>query len=130
MPMYRDNNNETSQTNPIPWTARVVFVAIALLLGLLNDVLKGWGLPAGMAGVAIIVPTLKYQKYWHAQWFRLTIIVLSLTQIPLVILVRPLMERLRFGFNLLFVSMDAIAVIIAVNLIRPKESGGSPTPSP
>lgn len=74
-----------------------------------------------MAGMAILIPTLKYQRYWKAKWFWLVILGLLSLQLPLVILVRPFAGTSGFGFNLLFVYLDALAVIVAVNIVRPRD---------
>lgn len=109
------------RTNPIPWPARIAIGLAAALLGFFSDQLGGWGLPSVMAGAAIVVPTMKYQRYWGEKWFWFTILGMTALQPPLVILARPLMEQLRFGFNLLFVSIDALLVITVVNWVRPKD---------
>ena len=50
-----------------------------------------------------------------------SILELSVLQVPLVIMARPLMDQLKFGFNILFVTLDAFLVALMVNWIRPKE---------
>jgi hypothetical protein len=101
--------------------AKIVLGTAGALLGFFSDYLRGWDLPAGMACAAIVVPTFKYRRYWHARWFWSVIAGVLIIQVPLLILVRPLMERLKFGFNLLFVSLDAMLLIFIVNWVRPKD---------
>ena len=96
-------------------------VAVALLC-VFSDYLGGWGLPIAMAGIGIAVPTLKYQRYWKAVWFWSAITGLALLQIPLLLWARPWMESLGFGFNLLFVTADAVVVALIVNWFRPKDA--------
>src|SRR5580692_5346755 len=38
---------------------------IAVLLGWFHHALGGWGLPAGVVGAVILLPTLKYRRYWE-----------------------------------------------------------------
>jgi hypothetical protein len=109
------------RTNPISWPSRIVLATIAVLLGWFNHSLGGWGLPAGVVGAVILLPTLKYRRYWGETWFWLTMLALSILQVPLVILVRPLMDELKFGFNLLFGTIDIFFVAVVVNWVRPTE---------
>jgi hypothetical protein len=115
------NMHAEKQTNPMPWSTRVLLTALALFLGFFSHALGGWGLPVGVVGAAILIPVLKYQRFWHRLWFWLTIIALSILQVPLVILTRPLMDEFKLGFNLLLATVDGIFVILVVNWIRPKE---------
>jgi hypothetical protein len=110
------------RTNPLPWTAKVVLGVMALLLGFFSHALGGWGLPAGIAVAVILIPTLKYQRYWHEVWFWMTMLGMSVIQVPLVILARPLMDQLKFGFNILFATADVFLVAVAVNWVRPKDA--------
>jgi hypothetical protein len=48
-------------------------------------------------------------------------LALSILQVPLVILSRPLMDVFKFGFNLLFATIDTFFVAVVVNWVRPKE---------
>lgn len=75
-------------------------------------------MPAAIAGLPVVLPALKYQRYWRAKWFWFTMVGLSLVQVPLVVLARPLMERFRFGFNILFATLDLLFVIVVVNCVR------------
>jgi hypothetical protein len=79
------------------------------------------GLACRVAGAVILLPTLKYQRYWNETWFWTTMLALSILQVPLVILSRPLMDVFKFGFNLLFATIDTFFVAVVVNWVRPKE---------
>ena len=74
-----------------------------------------------MAGAAILIPTLKYRRYWKARWFWFVILGLTVLQVPLLMMVGPFMRTAGFGLNLLFVYLDALGVIVAVNVVRPKD---------
>jgi len=106
-------------TNPIPWPAAVTLGICAVLLGFFSDSLGGWGLTIGAASIAVVVPVLKYRRYWHSAWFWRVTLAMSVLQVPLVILVRSLVDRYKFGFNLIFASLDGVLVILTVNLVRP-----------
>jgi hypothetical protein len=113
--------NNVKRTNPLSSTAKAVLVVAAALLGWFSHALGGWGLPAAVAAAAIAGPTLKYRRYWHRAWFWLTILGMSIIQVPLVVLARPVMDQLKFGFYVLFVTVDAFLVAVAVNWIRPRD---------
>jgi hypothetical protein len=51
----------------------------------------------------------------------MTMLALSTLQVPLAILARPLMDELKFGFNLLFATIDIFLVAVVVNWVRPTE---------
>lgn len=118
-PRYPEEDEK--RTNPIPTWAKVVGIPVGLLLGFFSDSLRGWGLPGAIAGAAIVIPVLKYRRYWHDAWFWMTMLGMSVLQVPLVILARPLMDQLKFAFNILFATVDVFLVAVAVNLIRPKD---------
>jgi hypothetical protein len=94
---------------------------IAVLPGWFHHALGGWGLPAGVVGAVILLPTLKYRSYWSETWFWMTMLAFSTLQVPLAILARPRMDELKFGFNLLFATMDIFLVAVVVNWVRPTD---------
>jgi hypothetical protein len=74
-----------------------------------------------VVGAVILLPTLKYRRYWSETWFWMTMLALSTLQVPLAILARPRMDELKFGFNLLFATIDIFLVAVVVNWVRPTE---------
>ena len=106
-------------TNPIPGPAWILLIIGALLVGFFNDALGGWGLPSAIAAGVILLPILQYKRYWRDGWFWLTLAALSLAQVPLIILSRPLMEQFRFGFNLVFGVADLFLVVLIINWVSP-----------
>jgi hypothetical protein len=108
------------RTNPIPGPAWIPLVAGAVLLGFFNDALGGWGLPAAVGAAVILIPVLQYRRYWHGRWFWLSMVALSIVQIPLIFLGRPLMDEFRFAFNLVFGVADLCWVVVVINWVRPK----------
>lgn len=51
----------------------------------------------------------------------MTMLGLSILQVPLVILARPLMDQFKFGFNLIVAALDVLLVAVVVNCVRPKD---------
>jgi hypothetical protein len=74
----------------------------------------GWGGAIVSAGASIAVPTMAFRKLWGQGWFWLVCALLAVLQIPLVIVVHPLVEQFRFGFLLMFGVTDCFVVIAAM----------------
>jgi hypothetical protein len=105
----------------MPLLGKMMLGILVVFLSFFNDPLfHGWGLPAGVAVAAIGIPLFMYRSYWQGTWFWLTLLALLVLQVPLVIACRPLMDQLKFGFNILFATLDVFLVAIAVNWVRPK----------
>jgi hypothetical protein len=51
----------------------------------------------------------------------MTMLAFSTLQVPLAILARPLMDELKFGFNLLFATIDIFFVAVVINWVPPTE---------
>jgi hypothetical protein len=51
----------------------------------------------------------------------MTMLAFSTLPVPLAILARPRMDELKFGFNLLFATIDIFFVAVVVNWVRPTE---------
>lgn len=110
------------RTNPIPWPAWIPLIIGALLLGFFNEALRGWGLPSAIAAGVILLPILQYKRYWRDGWFWLTLAALSVAQVPIIILSRPLMEQFRFGFNLVFGVANLFLVVLIISWVSPAQN--------
>jgi hypothetical protein len=110
------------------WRLKVTGFAVGGLLALLS-----FGSPNGysrwgsvlMAGAAIVLPTLQFRKFWSQGRFWVTVSLLAALQIPLVLAVRPLIERLRAVFLLEFVIIDGLFVIAAILFVCSRPSGNA-----
>lgn len=63
------------------------------------------------AAAALIVPLPAFRAFWDLGRFWITFAVLACAQVPLVIAVRPYVEKFRFGFMLAFGAADCILAI-------------------
>jgi hypothetical protein len=93
---------------------------IAVLLGWFHHTLGGWGLPAGVVGGVILLPT-EIPELLERDLVLDDDAAFSTLQVPLAILARPRMDELKFGFNLLFATIDIFFVAVVVNWVRPTE---------
>jgi hypothetical protein len=70
-----------------------------------------------MSGAALIVPALQFRRLWNEGRFWIAAALLTVIQIPLVIAVRPLVERFRAAFLLAFGIGDGLFVILMIVLL-------------
>jgi hypothetical protein len=97
---------------------------IALVIGGLFALLSiarpdgyGWMGAVLMSGAALILPVLQFRTLWSEARFWVVTALLMVVQIPLVIAVRPLVERLRAAFLLAFGIGDGLFVILMIVLL-------------
>ena len=98
--------------------------ALALVVGGLFALLSiarpdgyGWMGAVLMSGAALIVPVLQFRRLWNEGRFWIVAGLLMALQIPLVIAVRPLVERFRAAFLLAFGIGDGLFVILMIVLL-------------
>jgi hypothetical protein len=99
---------------------KVLLVLLALLAGFFEHALGGWAGPTVMALIAVIVPVLLLRTFWNQAWFWVTATLLALLQLPIVLAVRPLIERARSFYMLTFGIADGLLVITLLALACPE----------
>jgi len=98
------------------WSIKGPLLVLALLLGFLGGALD-WNSAPFAAGVAITIPIIGFRDFW-AEWrFWITIVIIGAFQVPLVILVRPLVEQLKFPFLFTFGIFDCVLVVLGVSWV-------------
>jgi hypothetical protein len=100
-------------SRPVKW----VLLSLALLAGFFEHDFGRWAAPIAMAAIALVVPILLYRTYWGKLWFWITALLLAVVQIPLVMLVRPLIEQSRAYYMLVFGMVDLVFVAVVMSLI-------------
>jgi hypothetical protein len=82
----------------------------------------GWGEPSAMAAAAVVVPVLlrQFRRLWNQGKFWITVSLLAIIQIPLVIAVRPWIDRYGRISTLLFGIADGLFVIVMIVLVCSK----------
>jgi hypothetical protein len=96
---------------------RIILLLTCLLVGFFDSWLHGWGYAAAPAAIALIAPVIGYRKFWHLGRFWITAILLTALQIPLVILLRPTVEKFRFIALLSFAVADCVVITLALSWI-------------
>ena len=92
------------------WRFKGPILAVAFLLGVFDHALH-WGGVSLAAAVAIIVPTIGFRAFWNAWKFWVSLAAFALLQIPLVLVLRPLVERSGFPMLYAFGILDCAFVI-------------------
>jgi hypothetical protein len=102
---------------------KVVLFLLAVLVGMFNEVIGGWGEPAALAAAALFIPVFLLRKLWKQRRFWITVSALAVIQVPVVIAVRPISERARSVYMLEFVIVDMMFVGIVILLVCSKSNG-------
>jgi hypothetical protein len=75
-----------------------------------------WGACIAASAAALVFPAVFYYRAFAVRrQFWVTVLVLSLVQVPVVIAIKPIVDEGRFPFILLFGALDCIAVIIVLS---------------
>ena len=77
---------------------------------------KGYGLWGAItaSAAALVVPILGFRGFWSMRRFWIVSGSLALLQVPLVIVVREMVEQHRFPFMLGFGAVDCVFVITVI----------------
>jgi len=65
----------------------------------------------------MIIPLVGFRDFWNSGKFWMTVVLLGVLQVPLVIAVKPLMERLKFPFMFTFGMLDCALVALAISWV-------------
>jgi hypothetical protein len=94
---------------------RIPLLVLVFLLGLLDRAFLHWGRGPLAAGVAMVIPIIYFRDLWTEVRFWIVILLVGVIQIPVVIGVRGLMEKLKFPFMLAFGILDCTLVAVVVS---------------
>jgi hypothetical protein len=100
---------------------KAILIFLALLGGILDHALGGWGELAAMAGAAVVVPVLlrQFRSFWSMGRFWATVSLLAIIQVPLVIALRPWIDQHGRSSTLIFGIADGLFVILVIVLVCP-----------
>jgi hypothetical protein len=115
--------SQLEQKQSKPWWLHVLAIAIGLV-ACLCIVRYGyaWGGSIAAAAGALIFPAIiYYRKGGKPHRFWVTVMLLTLVQIPLVIAVRPLVEQFQLVFMIVFAVADCVFVAFALNWMCSRE---------
>lgn len=105
------------------WSFKGPLLVLALLLGFFDHSLH-WGRAPFAAGLAMIIPIIGFRDFWNKSRFWVTVVLLTILQIPIVIGLGPLIEQLRFPAMLTFGILDCAVMIVAVSWVCSRGGGG------
>ena len=97
-------------------TAHFVIIAVAVVAGGFDRVTRGWGAPITASALALFYLTMYWRNCWERASFWASVVLISVAQVPLVILVRPHIEKYRLNM-LVFMLADVIAAAVVTSLI-------------
>jgi hypothetical protein len=108
------------------WSVKGPLLVVALLLGALSAAL-GWGTAPVGGAFAIAIPMIGFRDFWNGARFWVTIIVLGAVQVPLVVIVRPLVELYKFPALFMFMILDCVFVWQVISRVcsQPRQKNAS-----
>lgn len=98
------------------WSIKGPILLLALLVGFFGGALH-WGTSPLAAAAAMIIPIIGFRDFWNEGKFWITVLLLGAAQVPLVILLRPLIDQLKFPFMFTFGIFDCVLVVLAISWV-------------
>jgi hypothetical protein len=111
-----DSTREKAWRTVNTWAIKGPFLLIALLLGYFDHALH-WGRAPLAAGLAIVLPIIGFRDFWNERNFWITASLLAVAQVPLVMALGPLMEKLGFPFMFTFGICDGVLIACAISWV-------------
>ena len=96
------------------WVIALILMAIGLSL---EHLVPGISRLIGAAGGAVILTMIAKHRYWQFRWFWITFALLVILQVPLMILIKPLMDYLKFFFMWLVAIIDFAAMGLVIEVV-------------
>lgn len=115
-----DFRSKESSRGTQGWPGRwvkVILISAAVIAGFFGPVLGSWEGPIFVAVTVLVLAVLYWRDLWRQAWFWITIVLLTTVQVPLVIVMRPLIEQARMFYMGTFLAADSVFVIIAITLV-------------
>jgi hypothetical protein len=119
----RPHKGENHQRG-LGWPVKSILFLLAAVAAFFDHASSRWGATIVMAACALIAPVfiLQFRRFWNQSRFWITVSFLVLVQIPLVIAVRPLIERAGSFYMLAFGIVDGLFVIVVIVLVCSRPS--------
>src|SRR6516162_10185307 len=106
------------------WPVKWPILALAVLFGAMSNVYH-WGRAPVAAAAAVILPIIGFRNYWNEVRFWITVLLLGAIQVPIVLLINPIMEEVKFPFLFAFGVLDCVLVALAIFWICSKVDEGN-----
>ena len=95
------------------WRIKWPLLAVAFLVGLFDHALQ-WGGASVAAGIAMVLPIIGFRDFWNRWKFWTTVVVFAVLQVPMVLLMRPLVGKSGFPLLWAFGILDCAVVIAGI----------------
>lgn len=95
------------------WSIKGPIFLLALLFGIFGDALHV-GPGAFAAGAAMVIPIVGFRACWNELRFWITVVLLGAAQVPLVMLMNPMLDQSGFALLFAFGALDSALVVIAI----------------
>ena len=92
------------------WRIKGPLLVVALLVGFFDHALH-WSGASVAAGIALLVPVIGFRDYWNTWKFWATVLAFAALEVPIVLLMRPLVEKSGFPVLYAFGILDCAFVI-------------------
>ena len=102
--------------NKATWRVYVLAGFFALIALPAERWMPGVPRPIGAATAAVAAATIVKRRYWAFWWFWTSLAILTILQVPLMIVLKPAIDQLKFFFMwaLAIVDLFAISLVIEV----------------
>jgi hypothetical protein len=97
-------------------TAHFIIIAVAVVAGGFDRVTRGWGAPITASVLVLFYLAMYWRNCWGRASFWVSVVLISVAQVPLVILARPKIEQNRL-YMMGFMLGDIVAAAVVTSLI-------------
>jgi hypothetical protein len=95
------------------WRIKEPLLTVAFLVGLFDHALHRGGASVA-AGMAMVLPIIGFRDFWNRWKFWTTVVVFAVLQVPMVLLMRPLVGKSGFPLSYAFGILDCALVIAGI----------------
>ncbi len=95
------------------WRIKGPILVVALLLGFFDHALH-WGSLSFAVAIAMVLPVIGFRDFWNVWKFWITVVALAVLQVPLVHVLRPVVEKSGFVFLYGFSILDCTLVAAVI----------------
>src|SRR5260370_31099204 len=104
------------------WRIKWPLLVAAFLLGVFDHV-SHWGSASFAAGIAIVIPLIGFRGLWNTWKFWAILGSLAVLQVPIVLVLRPSMEKSGLPLLLTFAILDCAFVVTGISYICGNDGG-------
>jgi hypothetical protein len=116
---HRGTRKDENRQRGLGWPVKSILFLLAAVGAFFDHASSRWGAAIVMATCALIAPVFlpQFRNFWNQSRFWIAVSFLALVQIPLVVAVRPFIERTGSFYMLAFGIVDGLFVISVIVLV-------------